>query len=111
MGVRLYPITNDPAKWEKMARVPAGTAARLRELEKRFTVEDRLLDIFYTALYQSPLMARLSEFELSGWGKRGVTAEMGYSGSETDPVQVAEILRRVGVEYDPNIHGEGVHWS
>jgi hypothetical protein len=67
MGTRLYPITTNPRKLEKLAGVPAGTWEVYRELEKQFPEQDE----FYAALDEpkNESVARLFHFDLFGWGK------------------------------------------
>lgn len=78
MGVRMYPITDDPAKLEKLCRVNTGTADKLRRLseseEFRARGEDyrdacqrreRLLDAFH----EDEDLWVYHNFLSRGWGK------------------------------------------
>lgn len=79
MGVRLYPMTKDPAKLEALCCVPPGTTARLDELLKRpeftplptddFFERDRKSGDAYDAVSADPDMRALYGFRSNGWGK------------------------------------------
>lgn len=78
MAIRLYPMTTDPAKLEKLCGVPAGTAARLAALEAKYppresfsdyrdwcASHDRMLD----EVYEDKHLLTYHRFNLFGWGR------------------------------------------
>lgn len=109
MGTRLYPITKNPRKIEKLAGVPAGTWEAYRELEKRFPNEDE----FYAALYEprNENVLRLQSFDLNGWGKIVAYDRMGYSGKTKSFQEAREIAILHGLTTKEVRLSNGFHWS
>lgn len=129
MGVRLYPNTSVVASLETLAGVPAGTAARLEETEKRHEAEkaaarargESTYDLEYRQWCEKnddPALGDYDAFLTFGWGKfddpHGVAPDC--SGRLTDPVKCALVLRPNGIGGDgPALAdfiklAEGVHW-
>lgn len=95
MATRLYPMTKDPVKLELLAGVPAGTHAKLTELEAKYgTNYDGLYGALYTVGNEDLL--ELNSFLLCGWGRLQCNVAqwgMDYvSGSTTDSGQVRCML-------------------
>jgi hypothetical protein len=64
MGTRLYINTNDEAVIETLAGVPAGSIAKLKEIEKPLTGYDR-----WAVVNDDPVLATISHYLTYGWGK------------------------------------------
>ncbi len=121
MATRLYPNTKNPAILEKLAGVPAGTAARLEAIQKRQEEEMAGKDFFerneigfrhFQEMHETP-EGDLSTFLTFGWGRVDMGACPDYSGSNDDEVGVAQILRRHPVQLPADVtvaELEGVHW-
>lgn len=120
MGIRLYPRTNDVAKLEKLAGVPAGTHTRLKELQAAhkapegasYHEADAAYGRLFDAMSAEPNVDRLDSFILSGWGKRYSPEhqdENGY-GHVDDVGVIARIFDMHGITADPALT-EGVYWS
>lgn len=93
MGVRLYPITDNPAVLEKLAQVPAGTMRRLNSLKavkvctrkgvdyylvagvshlmprRDFNDSEEIWEAEWKATRSDPNASRLDSFLMEGWGK------------------------------------------
>lgn len=121
MGIRLYPRTRDVATLEKLAGVPAGTAARLDEVKARHKeVEDKLdrqaaFDVGYhhwCEINDDPHLGKYDNFLLYGWGKCGWPACQGENGfGHCDDVEtIKEIFAYHGIVADPALTG-GVYWG
>jgi hypothetical protein len=116
MATRLYPITEDPAKLEKMAGVPAGTSEVLKAIESRFVAKPgetsaqaftREEQEFY-AINAEPNAAQLHCFLLFGWGR--MRKYIDPIGNTTDPKLMAEIGRAQGINVPADLC-EGFCWS
>ena len=121
MGVRLYPNTQDKAKLEILAGVPAGTYARMEEMEAHhqslktgIPMLDRY-DLDYECWKEKSddgPIGDLDHFITFGWGKfnsAGVAED--YSGSLDvgEPGKIAHLFIVNRIAADP-IFCEGVHW-
>ena len=109
MGRRLYPSTEDIAKIETMANVPAGTHAKLRKLEAEHDVPHG--EILYDGNHDDE--SDLHSFELLGFGRFdgrciGVTVEE-YSG-DAEGERADMLLVANGIQHNAE-YCEGVHWS
>lgn len=118
MGVRLYPNTKNVASLEVLAGVPAGTAARLEEMEARHKKElaanpDNHYDLgykHYCERHNDPHIGTYSDFLIFGWGKfRPIPETPGYAGSLSNVTAIEELFYINGIEADPMLC-EGVHW-
>ena len=78
MGVRLYPITEDPARLEALCCVPRGTAAKLREISERPEFRKRDEDYrdacqryerFLDEVFKDEALKTYHGFVSRGWGK------------------------------------------
>jgi hypothetical protein len=121
MGIRLYPNTKNPVALERIVGVPAGTAARLAEMEKRHAEEregNTDPELGYRQYCEKDgAIGEFDTFLTFGWGKffdpLGVAP--GYSGSLSDPEKIASLFGANGItpttELDEYIAlCEGVHW-
>jgi hypothetical protein len=93
VGVRLHPITENPAVLEKLARVPSGTMRRLNSLKavkvctrkgvdyylvagvshlmprRDFNDSEQIWEAEWKATQSDPDVTRLDSFLMEGWGK------------------------------------------
>ena len=93
MGVRLYPVTENPTVLEKLAQVPSGTMRRLQNLKavkvctrkgvdyylvagvshlmprRDFNDSEQIWEAEWNAIQSNPDAARLEHFLMEGWGK------------------------------------------
>ena len=103
MGIYVHPLTRDTAVLEQLAGVPFGTLARLRALESNYPYHLILEDqgqALFDATNADDDLSNISYFEMFGWGR--ISAEFfaavggedgGYCGSESDPAEIARLLR------------------
>jgi hypothetical protein len=116
MATRLYPITEDAEKLEKLCRVPAGTAALHAALTKEW---DAKKPAEYDSKYDSDRydafckgdvsIAQYDNFLIFGWGR--MVLHRGSFGHTTDVAEVTEILAAqhvYGVDFNDC---EGLSWS
>lgn len=108
MGTRLYPRTRNVESLEKLAGVPAGTAARLDAMKLRHDKELEGLDraqryekeyAQYCERNDDKHVGDYDAFLTFGWGKFedpcGVAP--GYSGRLEDPAKVTQLFRANGI--------------
>lgn len=125
MGTRLYPNTRNVAALERLARVPAGTKARLEEMEARHKKELEPFagkapwerqEIEYRQWCEKnddEAIGTLDAFETFGWGKfRPCGLANGYAGSLDDLTDCAVVLRGNGINLtlEELQLTEGLHW-
>lgn len=119
MATRLYPHTKNTAVLEKLADVPAGTAAQHEEINRKFKEAKEALNVGFAecsedeqarrrrehfrideeewnANNDAPNVGTYDGFLTFGWGRVNPLCD-GYSGFTDDPVQVAAILKGQGV--------------
>ena len=122
MGVRLYPNTQDKAKLEVLAGVPAGTYARMEEMDARhekfkagIPLRDRY-DLDYECWKEKDAdgpIGDLDAFITFGWGKFRPVLGLGedYSGSipASQSVKADLLLAANGISAN-GAFCEGVHW-
>jgi hypothetical protein len=122
MGVRLYPNTTNPESLEKLAKVPAGTHARLLATEERHRQELAALPGMsscerqeaeyaqWKEINDDDAMGTLSAFLAFGWGKfSDMGVAEGCSGHLDDLEQVWILLVGNSIWADIRLT-EGVHW-
>lgn len=123
MGIRLYPLTKDRAKLERLARVPVGTYDRLDALKAKHDLEAKDIGYIECALRSDALYEelydghhdderKLNSFLVSGWGKFSDPDKIapGYSGSLEDMAEVSWLLRWNGIPAWVDDLCEGVYW-
>jgi hypothetical protein len=124
MGVRLYPATKDEAKLEKLAGVPAGTAAKLRDLEAKYPITKEMDFFQVQAVYNGKYgelyapgngdLNHYHSFLLFGFGRfaGGKDCDGGseVGGSTTDTAKVEALLRLHGVQVTM-AEVEGLYWG
>ena len=117
MGTRLYPLTSDPARLERLARVDKGTAMQVALKEDFYKVfkeqhkdSDTLVDLYYDwhCLFRGSQVDRYETFNLFGWGKFDLdlvpSKQERSNGSTTDPKVMRRMLmstRYFDLPYEP----------
>jgi hypothetical protein len=119
MATRLYPHTKNEATLERLAGVPAGTAAEHTRINAEFKQAKaklnegfaecdeaeqtrrrqehfRLDEAEWEANHANPSVGTYDSFLTFGWGRVNHLCE-GYSGFTDDPEKVAAILKAQGV--------------
>lgn len=95
MATRLYPITKDPINLEKLAVVPAGTYAKLTELNAlkpdSHNFYDPDVEAWYDLVEDDPDVHTLYNFIMSGWGRVRMP-NLGCAGIAVNPVEIARIM-------------------
>lgn len=90
MGTRLYAMVQDTVVIEKLAKVPAGTYARLEGIKEKYEAISQYNKIF-KIIKTDRHMDRLENFLLFGYGRIQFKAENGF-GFEEDPGKARDIL-------------------
>ena len=126
MGIRLYPLTPNPLKLERLAAVPQGTAGALAAYQKLEPSHDvigpdgrKLICAWYDGLLAQPDLNRLHDFYLHGWGRLTPAAcqlidSWGLSltgGNTTDPDRMAALLAAQGVALPPEVELPSLRWG
>lgn len=119
MGVRLYPLTQDVSKLEKLAGVPAGTHRDLEVLKQACDGnEERYYDLLFAK--ENAALNRLSSFILFGWGKvRVYRSDCGSVKGLGNIALIREMLDEQEQHWNwqysneqlLDLLGEGVSWS
>jgi hypothetical protein len=90
MGTRLYALTKDKRVIEKLAKVPAGTYAKLEGIKEKYAAISEY-DKVFNIVRRDRHLDLLENFLLFGYGRIQFKAENGF-GFEEDPAKVREIL-------------------
>jgi hypothetical protein len=90
MGTRLYALTKDKVVIEKLAKVPAGTYAKLEKIKEQYAAISQY-DKVFNIVRRDRHLDLLENFLLFGYGRIGFKAENGF-GFEEDPAKAREIL-------------------
>lgn len=132
MGTRLYPKTNDIAKLETLAYVPAGTHARLQAIKAQQEEETKGMNYFerneidyeyYCRIRDDEMLGRLDSFITFGYGRFSPPkshpqffedVEKGYVlySGETANMEEAEVLASVhGIAKEHAALSDGFCWG
>ena len=131
MGIRLYPVTENPVVLEKLAGVPAGTHALLEAMREKYKLlrialspsqRYELEEQEYQELDENAALGTLDHFLTFGWGRVNMNVliaanpanEGEYSGRETDTIKVGGILLGHGIAIPGSVSAselEGLRWS
>ena len=136
MGTRLYPMTNDERKLERLANVAPGTAKLARMKDSLFELfkqqqedqnsNDQDIEYDWHCLFSGSDVDRYQSFLLFGWGKFDLDYvpkdQERYCGSTTDLDAMLGMLTSSGwdqLPYEPGQPSleqvlqisEGFHWG
>ena len=104
---RLYPILPKTSNMEKLVNVPAGTWAKVIEIQTKYDTHNQD-DLLFEKLEDSNVM-RLYEFSLFGWGRMKLAKSvLGYT---TDRNEMTEILTAQGLPLSLLDEIRGLNWS
>ena len=111
MGIRLYPISQEPSLIEKLADVPEGTTIKLNELEKK-KKEISEYD-YYNQIYDNEDFRKLNSFHLFGWGRVDWNKVKPECFGEAKGIQARELLEDTNCpsELIELVLVDGVMWS